>query len=109
MVPTVRVVITFTKFVELQPVETFYTPLSSPGQFVNAKGGEEESTSGSDDSGYFSFSSSWLRGSSRHQQGGSSGRKASDPFAIPSGYLLSRFDDKSRKLKKSKSSRRSYK
>lgn len=105
MVPTVRVVITFTKFVELQPVETFYTPLSSPRQFVNARGSEEESTSGGDNGGYFSLSSSWLRGGSsgRHQQ---SGRKTTDPFAIPSGYVLSSFDEKNRKLKKSKSSRR---
>ncbi|PIN13585.1 Ankyrin repeat protein [Handroanthus impetiginosus] len=111
VVPTVRVVITFTKFVELPPLEKFYTPLSSPRQFANGRGSEEESTSGSDN-GYFSFSSSWLRGgsSSRHEQsGGGSGdcrQPAEDPFAIPSGYNWSSFDEKNRKMKKTKSTRK---
>lgn len=113
MVPTVRVVITFTKFVELEPVENFYTPLSSPRQLVNGRGSsEEESTSGGDSSGggsYLSFSSSWLRGGSRQQDGGggtSGGRTSVDPFAIPSGYSWSSFDEKNRKMKKTKSSRK---
>ncbi|KAK6149746.1 hypothetical protein DH2020_017271 [Rehmannia glutinosa] len=102
VVPTVRVVITFTKFVELQPVENFYTPLSSPRQFAS-KG---ESTSG-DSSSYFSFSSSWLRGGgSRHQNNSGGGQQVVDPFAIPSGYNWSSFDEKNRKMKKSKSTRR---
>lgn len=105
VVPTVRVVITFTKFVELQPVEKFYTPLSSPRQFVNGRGSEEESTSGDNDS-YFSFSSSWLRDGSQLRQSSSSGQGAVDPFAIPSGYSWSSFDEKNRKMKKSKSTRR---
>ncbi|KAI3456464.1 hypothetical protein Pfo_013127 [Paulownia fortunei] len=106
VVPTVRVVITFTKFVELQPVENFYTPLSSPRQFASGRSSEEEESTSGDSSSYFSFSSSWLRGGSRHQQSGSSGRQPVDPFAIPSGYSWSRFDEKNRKMKKSKSTRR---
>ncbi|KAK4398938.1 Ankyrin repeat domain-containing protein 13C [Sesamum angolense] len=108
VVPTVRVVITFTKFVELQPVEKFYTPLSSPRQFGNGRGSEKESTSGDNGSSYLSFSSSsWLRGGSQqHQQSSSSGREVVDPFAIPSGYSWSSFDEKKRKMKKSKSTRR---
>lgn len=106
VVPTVRVVITFTKFVELQPTEDFYTPLSSPGQFPNGRGNAEESTSGADSSGgYFSFSSSWLRGGSRHLNGGRHPLQQ-DPFAIPSGYSWSSFDDKNRKMRKSKSTRK---
>lgn len=104
VVPTVRVVITFTKFVELPPAEDFYTPLSSPGQFANGRGNAEESTSGGDSGGYFSFSSSWLRGGSRHQSGRHPLQQ--DPFAIPSGYSWSSFDDKNRKMRKSKSTRR---
>ncbi|KAL0363215.1 UNVERIFIED_CONTAM: Ankyrin repeat domain-containing protein 13C-B [Sesamum calycinum] len=108
VVPTVRVVITFTKFVELQPVEKFYTPLSSPRQFGNGRGSEKESRSGDNGSSYLSFSSSsWLRGGSQqHQQSSSSGREVVDPFAIPSGYSWSSFDEKKRKMKKSKSTRR---
>lgn len=106
MVPTVRVVITFTKFVELQPVENFYTPLSSPRQFANGRGSEEEESTSGDNSSYLSFSSSWLRGGSRHQQSSSGEQQVLDPFAIPSGYIWSNFDEKNRKMKKSKSTRR---
>ncbi|XP_051125581.1 uncharacterized protein LOC127247665 [Andrographis paniculata] len=93
VVPTVRVVITFTKFTELPPAESFYTPVSSPAQF----GDEERSGSGG--------LSSWLRGGvSRHHQ--PSSRQQGDPFAIPTGYSWSRFDDKNKKTsKKSKSNK----
>ncbi|KAL1537320.1 ankyrin repeat domain-containing protein 13C [Salvia divinorum] len=97
VVPTVRVVITFTKYVELQPADNFFTPLSSPRQFTSG-GGDNGS------GGYFSLSSSWLRGG-RHQTGGGGGLPQ-DPFAIPSGYSWSSFDEKSRKLSKSKSTRK---
>ncbi|XP_015885449.4 uncharacterized protein LOC107420896 [Ziziphus jujuba] len=128
VVPTVRVVITFTKFVELQPTEQFYTPFSSPRQlFHGGEGGksqsEEEYKSQSNYSSLFSSSSSssssstWLRRNS--SQSGSAGKQQqqqqpcaamtqdSDPFAIPSGYTWTSADDKSRKMKKSKSTRKS--
>lgn len=115
-----RVVITFTKFVELPPIEQFYTPASSPGHLVN--GGrsfeEEENTDSSTNSySYLSASSSsfsWLSSSSssrscslaKKQQNTCHGGQQADPFAIPSGYSWSRVDEKSRKMKKSKSTRR---
>ncbi|KAM1033525.1 hypothetical protein FF1_037007 [Malus domestica] len=124
VVPTVRVVITFTKFVELPPTEQFFTPMSSPRQFLHEGRGqqEEEHKSKPQKPSSFSSSSSWLRRSS--SQSGSSVSKqnqhqhcappavsaaqdSSDPFAIPSGYTWTSIDDKSRKMKKSKSSRRS--
>ncbi|XP_057794967.1 uncharacterized protein LOC131011187 [Salvia miltiorrhiza] len=84
VIPTVRVVITFTKFVDLEPIEHFYTPLSSPTQLA---GSEDETTSGG-------------KGvpppSCRRQL-------ADDPFVIPGGYGWSRSDDKCRKMKRSKS------
>ncbi|XP_073299058.1 uncharacterized protein [Primulina huaijiensis] len=86
VVPTVKVVITFTKFVELQPIEHFYTPPSSPRQFSGGIRGE-----------YFS---SWLS-RSRSRQQASEGEHMIDPFAIPSGYSWSSFDEKKRKMKKS--------
>ncbi|KZV37177.1 ankyrin repeat domain-containing protein 13C-B-like [Dorcoceras hygrometricum] len=100
VVPTVKVVITFTKFIDLQPVEHFYTPLSSPRQFSGGSsgGGEEAGRT----SGYLS---SWLSRSGSRQQA-SGGEHVADPFAIPSGYSWSSFDDKNRKMSKSKSSRR---
>ncbi|KAL6573845.1 hypothetical protein OROHE_001387 [Orobanche hederae] len=106
VVPTVKVVITFTKFIELQPVESFYTPLSSPRQFASEKSSDEESSTSGDSSSYFSLSSSWLRGGCRNQQNGGSGRQPTDPFVIPSGYSWSSFDEKNRKMRKSKSTRR---
>ncbi|KAK3039689.1 hypothetical protein RJ639_027030 [Escallonia herrerae] len=123
VVPTVRVVITFTKFVELQPIEQFYTPLSSPRHFASAPGGggsdeetEPQYTSLSSASSSSSSSSySWLSRSSsssrscstakQHQQQ-SSGAQQPDPFAIPGAYTWSTFDDKGRKVKKSKSTRK---
>lgn len=124
MVPTVRVVITFTKFVELQPTEQFFTPLSSPRHFGNggnAASDDDKSSethyfslrsSSSSSSSSSSMSSTWLRrnnsvsASKQHQRCSSTIRQP-DPFAIPSGYTWTSFDDKSSKLKKSKSVRKS--
>ncbi|GFZ03237.1 ankyrin repeat family protein [Actinidia rufa] len=110
VVPTVRVVITFTKFVELQPTEQFYTPFSSPRHFANERGSYEEPESSSS-----SASTSWLRRSTSrpssaskqwHQNYSVAGQQSLDPFAIPSGYTWSSFDEKNRKMKKSKSTRK---
>ncbi|XP_059624227.1 uncharacterized protein LOC132267166 [Cornus florida] len=125
VVPTVRVVITFTKFVELPSTEQFYTPLSSPRNFVHGQSSKEEteghfSTASSASASASSSSSSsssmaWLRRSStqsssasKHQQS-SPVVQQSDPFTIPSGYTWSSFDDKNRKMKKSKSTSRKFK
>ncbi|MCI16996.1 ankyrin repeat domain-containing protein 13B-like, partial [Trifolium medium] len=42
IVPTIRVIVTFTKFEELQTPEEFSTPLSSPVYFQDAKSKESE-------------------------------------------------------------------
>ncbi|CAN1199570.1 Ankyrin repeat domain-containing protein 13C [Linum perenne] len=104
VVPTVRVVITFTKFAELKPVEHFYTPLSSP------RGEDDESSQNQKDAE--SRSSSWLR---RKQQQPVVAKTtvAEDPFRIPTGYTWTSHsggvadEDKSGKMKKTKSVRRS--
>ncbi|KAK8629480.1 hypothetical protein V6N13_078321 [Hibiscus sabdariffa] len=122
VVPTVRVVITFTKFVELQSTEQFFTPLTSPSCFSNGGVGrgrtEEDQKSNKHNSSMpsFSWSSStaaWLRRSnsqsvstSKQQRSYTTSQQA-DPFAIPSGYTWKNVDDKSGKLKKSKSARKS--
>ncbi|KAI4298702.1 hypothetical protein L6164_032229 [Bauhinia variegata] len=118
VVPTVRVVITFTKFVELQPVEQFFTPFSSPRHLVNAVRDEQQQNSDAYYSSFLSSSSSsvastWLRrnnsqsASKQQQQRCSSVALDSDPFAIPAGYTWTSVYDKSDKLKKSKSMRKS--
>ncbi|KAM1456149.1 hypothetical protein ACFX10_005286 [Malus domestica] len=127
VVPTVRVVITFTKFVELPRTEQFFTPMSSPRQFIHEGRGQQEEEHKYKAQNPPSFSSSsWLRRNS--SQSGSSASKqnhhqhqhcappavaaaqdSSDPFAIPSGYTWTSIEDKSSKMKKSKSTRRSSK
>ncbi|KAK6133374.1 hypothetical protein DH2020_032884 [Rehmannia glutinosa] len=62
LVASVRLVITFRKFVELQRTE--------------------DKSSNGDKKCYFS----WLRTGSRHKQSSSADEEAVDPFAIPSGY-----------------------
>lgn len=107
MVPTVRVVVTFTKFVELQPVEKFYTPLSSPTHLLNAD--DDDPSGRSTCLRRTSTSHSW-GGGSKHQQrsSSSSGALDSDPFAIPVGYTWTNSgNDSSRKMKKSRSVRKS--
>lgn len=132
VVPTVRVVVTFTKFVELQSTEQFFTPLSSPRHFVKGLS-EDDQKSDTHYSPFLSSSSSssmmastWLRRNSsqsaskqqqqqQQQQRNSSSSSSSsvghqqwsDPFAIPIGYTWSSIDDKSSKMKRSKSSRKS--
>ncbi|GKV16001.1 hypothetical protein SLEP1_g26714 [Rubroshorea leprosula] len=121
VVPTVRVVITFTKFEELQPTEQFYTPLSSP-RFFATNGGKEDQSSDShyssvpwqsSSSSSSSSSGAWLRrsnsrsASASKQQRSSCAMEQPDPFAIPSGYTWTSVDDKSNKIKKSKSMRKS--
>ncbi|KAG5516463.1 hypothetical protein RHGRI_037244 [Rhododendron griersonianum] len=124
VMPTVRVVITFTKFVELQPTEQFYTPFSSPRHLVcdgpSTRGEEESEThySSFPSTSSASTSSTALprRSTSRLSSAGKflkqppppppTAVQQSDPFAIPSGYSLSSFDEKSRKMKKSKSIRK---
>ncbi|XP_058094441.1 uncharacterized protein LOC131240323 [Magnolia sinica] len=81
VVPTVRVVVTFTKFVDLQP--QFFTPMSSPRHLQDIP--EEHLFAAS-------------RSKSINPQS-----QPLDPFTIPSDYSWTSIDDKSRKMKKSKS------
>ncbi|KAF6173296.1 hypothetical protein GIB67_026991 [Kingdonia uniflora] len=115
VVPTVKVVITFTKFVHLQPVEQFFTPLSSPRHFLQAGQEEEEEQQRREQSdgnlSFFSLSSSFSSSSSsrltskQHQR--SPTPHQTDPFKIPSEYTWKKsVDDKTVKVKKSKSTRK---
>lgn len=96
IVPTIRVLVTFTKFEELQPVEEFSTPLSSPAHFQDAKSKESE--------GSTSWIS-WMRGSRGGQSSdGESHRYKDDidPFHIPSDYTWVDANEKKRRLKAKK-------
>lgn len=81
-IPGVRVLVTFTKFEELQPSDEFTTPPSSPTCFQDCKAKEAEGSAGS---GY-----SRARGRPDVQSCESSecrnSRDEADPFLIPSDY-----------------------
>ncbi|KAF9608168.1 hypothetical protein IFM89_007554 [Coptis chinensis] len=81
IVPTIRVLVTFTKFEEQQQSEEFSTPLSSPGHFQDAKAKESDGSSSW---------ISWMRGSRGEHSSDSEGRSYKeevDPFHIPSDYV----------------------
>ncbi|XP_011073752.1 uncharacterized protein LOC105158635 isoform X3 [Sesamum indicum] len=101
IVPTIRVIVTFTKFEELQPVDEFSTPPSSP------TAGGRESASGVQPSSPSWFQ--WIK--SPYQRAGASTGGSSnkieniqDPFAIPPNYTWITAEAKKKKMQeKSKS------
>lgn len=96
IVPTIRVLVTFTKFEELQPAEEFSTPLSSPAHFQDAKGKDSE--------GSTSWIS-WMRGSRGGQSSDSDSHRYKDeidPFNIPSDYKWVDANEKKRRMKAKK-------
>ncbi|KAL6971110.1 hypothetical protein U1Q18_030792 [Sarracenia purpurea var. burkii] len=101
VVPTIRVLVTFTKFEELQPLDEFSTPPSSPP----TSGRESPTMIQSSSSSWFQ----WIKAPS--QRPGSSGGGSSskieniqDPFVIPPDYAWVTAEAKKKKMQeKSKS------
>lgn len=103
VVPTIRVVITFTKFEELKPAEEFSTPLSSPRHFSDAKSEADAAPAPSQGSWLY-----WMRGAP------GSGKSATvssleeqleeeaDPFMIPPNYRWIDMEEKKRRLREKK-------
>ncbi|KZV22585.1 Ankyrin repeat family protein isoform 1 [Dorcoceras hygrometricum] len=103
IVPTIRVLVTFTKFEELQPTEEFSTPLSSPAHFQDGKSKESESSTSW---------ISWMRGSRSGQSSDSEGRSFRDdvdPFHIPSDYTWVDANEKRRRMKAKKAKSKKHK
>ncbi|KAF8017873.1 hypothetical protein BT93_H2932 [Corymbia citriodora subsp. variegata] len=103
IVPTIRVLVTFTKFEELQPLEEFSTPPSSPAHFQDAKSKESE--------GSTSWIS-WMRGSRGGQSSDSDSHRYKDdfdPFHIPSDYTWVDANEKKRRMKAKKAKSRKHK
>jgi len=97
IVPTIRVLVTFTKFEELKPMEEFSTPLSSPVHYEDARSYKESEGSTS--------WISWMRGSHGGQSSDSEGRSFRDeidPFHIPSDYAWVDANEKKRRMKAKK-------
>ncbi|KAL9225518.1 hypothetical protein vseg_001431 [Gypsophila vaccaria] len=98
IVPTIRVVITFTKFEEIQPTEEFVTPLSSPTNFHDSKSKDSE--------GSTSWIS-WMKGGRGGQSSDTENqshryRDDVDPFSIPADYTWVDSAEKKRRLKAKK-------
>ncbi|BAT94938.1 hypothetical protein LR48_Vigan845s002000 [Vigna angularis] len=103
IVPTIRVLVTFTKFEELQPAEEFSTPLSSPAYFQDAKSKESE--------GSTSWIS-WMKGSRGIQSGESDShryRDEIDPFNIPSDYKWVDTNERKRRMKAKRAKNKKHK
>ncbi|XP_055829420.1 uncharacterized protein LOC129898775 [Solanum dulcamara] len=103
IIPTIRVLVTFTKFEELQPVEEFSTPLSSPAHFQDAKSKQSD--------GSASWIS-WMRGSHGGQSSDSESRsfhEEIDPFHIPFDYAWVDANEKKRRMKAKKAKNRKHK
>ncbi|XP_062084382.1 uncharacterized protein LOC133790674 [Humulus lupulus] len=103
IVPTIRVLVTFTKFEELQPMEEFSTPLSSPAHFQDAKSKESEASSSW---------ISWMRGSRGGQSSDGESHRFKDevdPFHIPSDYTWIDANEKKRRMKAKKAKSKKHK
>ncbi|KAG4914045.1 hypothetical protein AAZX31_19G233400 [Glycine max] len=103
IVPTIRVLVTFTKFEELQPVEEFSTPLSSPAHFYDAKSKESEGSSSW---------ISWMKGSRGGQSSDSDSHRYKDevdPFSIPADYKWVDANEKKRRMKAKKARSKKHK
>ncbi|CAN0903282.1 Ankyrin repeat domain-containing protein 13B [Linum grandiflorum] len=95
IVPTVRVIVTFTKFEELMPAEEFSTPLSSPTHFHDAKSRDFDAASSTS-------WLSWMKGGRGGQSSDSDShwhKDESDPFHIPSDYKWVDANEKKRRMK----------
>ncbi|CAN1271383.1 Ankyrin repeat domain-containing protein 13B [Linum perenne] len=96
IVPTIRVIVTFTKFEELMPVvEEFSTPPSSPTHFQDAKSKDFD---GAPTTSWMS----WMKGSRGGQSSDSDGpwhKDETDPFHIPSDYKWVDAKEKIRRIK----------
>ncbi|KAL1548346.1 ankyrin repeat domain-containing protein 13C-like [Salvia divinorum] len=103
VVPTVRVIVTFTKFEELQPLDEFSTPPSSP----TGVGKESPMVQSSSSSWFQWIKSPYQRPST--STGGSSSRidNLQDPFAIPSEYSWITAEAKKKKMQERSKSKKS--
>ncbi|XP_074287917.1 uncharacterized protein LOC141613080 [Silene latifolia] len=96
VIPTIRVLVTFTKFEELPPLEEFSTPPSSPGAYGNENAAVPQSSSSS----WFR----WMKGSNHHTSSSSESSSSKidaisqDPFAIPSDYTWITAEAKRKKM-----------
>lgn len=96
MVPTIRVIVTFTKYEELQPVDEFATPPSSP---TAAAGRESPSATNSLSSSWFHWiKAPYQRPSMSTSVSSSRIETLEDPFVIPRDYTWVTAEAKKKKM-----------
>ncbi|KAM7251110.1 hypothetical protein ACFE04_022993 [Oxalis oulophora] len=91
IVPTIRVLVTFTKFEELAPLEEFCTPPTSPAHFQDAKSSDGSSSW-----------ISWMKGSRGGQSSDGDSHRYKDevdPFLIPADYTWIDASEKKRRMR----------
>ncbi|CAI9117865.1 OLC1v1019352C1 [Oldenlandia corymbosa var. corymbosa] len=96
VVPTIRVLVTFTKFEELQPLDEFSTPPSSP---TSGRESPAVMQSSSSSSSWFQWiKTPYSRPSS--STGGSNSRieNVQDPFALPADYKWITAEEKKKRM-----------
>ncbi|KAL3609438.1 hypothetical protein D5086_000458 [Populus alba] len=103
VVPTIRVLVTFTKFEELQPLDEFATPPSSPTAALR----ESPMVMQSSTSSWFQ----WIKAPYQRPSlsaGGSSSRieNIQDPFAIPPDYTWVTAEAKKKKMQEKNKSKK---
>ncbi|KAI7740055.1 hypothetical protein M8C21_006231, partial [Ambrosia artemisiifolia] len=99
VIPTVRVLVTFTKFEELQPMDEFITPPSSPTPTDHSLVATNSSSS---------FWFQWIRApyqrlSSSKSAATSCADNDHDPFVIPADYTWITAEEKKKKMQEKKS------
>lgn len=103
VVPTIRVLVTFTKFEELQPLDEFSTPPSSP----SASGRESPAVTHSSSSSWFQ----WIKAPYPRPSPSTSGSSSrieniQDPFAIPPDYSWISAEAKKKKMQEKNKSKK---
>ncbi|CAL5392075.1 unnamed protein product [Camellia sinensis] len=103
VVPTIRVLVTFTKFEELQPLDEFATPPSSP----SSVGRESPAMLQSLSSSWFQWiKTPYQRPSSSSISSSSKIENIPDPFAIPPGYTWVTAEEKKKKMQEKNKSKK---
>ncbi|KAK1435368.1 hypothetical protein QVD17_01129 [Tagetes erecta] len=105
VIPTIRVLVTFTKFEELQPLDEFTTPPSSPTS------GDHDSPSMTNHSAPSSSWFQWIK-TPYHRANSASNASSSriettpDPFAIPADYTWISAEAKKKKMQEKNKSKK---
>ncbi|KAM6544733.1 hypothetical protein CsatB_025469 [Cannabis sativa] len=106
VVPTIRVMVTFTKFEELAPVDEFSTPPSSPSAVGRESPAAAASSQPSSSSWFQWIKAPLHRSASSNAMSSSRIETIQDPFAIPSEYSWVTAEAKKKKMQERSKSKK---